>query len=584
MKKKKNNTLSYVIEMAKPHKKTIAVVTILSLLINIGELIKPYLIKVVIDDYLSQGIFQKGVMTIGIIGAIYIGLVILGNVIDFIASTATNMMGEEIIYTMRNRLFKYTQYANIPFHDKTSAGKLFVRITNDVEDISTLFKEVITTFFKDMILIVAIIAIMIYFSAKLSLLSFIVIPFVIIFSIVLTKILNKIYERAKVIKTQLNTFLAESIYGAKLIKIFNIQKEKQEQCQDITNQFRNARLPGGIVEALLPALMTILENLAIAIIVWACLGGILQDIFDVGLIYVFITYIKQLFEPITRTIDNIETVQEAFVSINKIYSILDAKEYIEDLETGMQLSKVKGKIEFRNVWFSYDNQRWVLKNVSFTIEPGQSIALVGKTGCGKTTITNLINRFYEIQQGEILLDGVNIKNINKRSLRQHIGIILQDPFIFARSIRDNIKLNHTNMIDEDVINAIKLSSAEDFITSLPNGINEIAKERGSSFSAGQKQLLAFARIFAHNPSIFILDEATANIDTHTEKLIQNSVDIISARKTSIFIAHRLATIVNVDKIIVLDAGEIVEMGNHVELLKTGGYYSKLYNSYYASLN
>ena len=248
----------------------------------------------------------------------------------------------------------------------------------------------------------------------------------------------------------------------------------------------------------------------------------------------------------------------------------------------MILKEVKGKIEFKNVWFSYNNKDWVLKNVSFTIEPGQSAALVGKTGCGKTTITNLINRFYEIQQGEILLDGVNIKNINKRNLRQHIGIILQDPFIFARTIKDNIKLN-ANISDEEVEEAVKLSSAEEFVSSLPNGIEEIAKERGVSFSAGQKQLLAFARIFAHNPSIFVLDEATANIDTHTEALIQKSIDIISKKKTSIFIAHRLATIVNVDKIIVLNAGEIVEMGNHLELLKTGGYYSKLYNAYYASL-
>ncbi len=244
MKKKKSSTLKRVFEMAKPHKKTIIIVTILSLIINIGELIKPYLIKIVIDDYISLGIFQKGAITIGMIGAVYIGLVILGNIIDFIASTTTNMMGEDIIYSMRNKLFKYTQYASIPFHDRTSAGKLFVRITNDVEDISSLFKEVITTFFKDMILIVAIITIMIYFSLKLSLLSFIVLPFVVIFSIVLTKILNKIYNKSKIIKTKLNTFLAESIYGAKLIKIFNIQKEKQQECEELTHAFRNSRLPG----------------------------------------------------------------------------------------------------------------------------------------------------------------------------------------------------------------------------------------------------------------------------------------------------------------------------------------------------
>lgn len=578
----KNKTLHRVYEMAKPHKKTILIITLLSLLINVGEIVKPYLIKIVIDDYLSLGIYQKGVITIGIIGAIYIGIVILGNIIDFIASTATNMMGEDIIYWMRNKLFKYTQYANISFHDKTSAGKLFVRITNDVEDISTLFKDVITTFLKDVILIIVIAGIMIYFSFSLSMLSFIVLPFIVIFSFFLTRILNKIYDKSKKIKTKLNTFLAESIYGSKLIKIFNIQNEKQQECETLTNDFRNSRLPGGIIEGLLPAIMTILENVAIAIIVFACINEWFGIRLEVGLIYIFITYIKQLFEPIVRIIENIEVVQEAFVSINKIYDILDKKEYLEDLESGIELNEVQGKIEFKNVWFSYDNKNWVLKDISFTIEPGQSIALVGKTGCGKTTITNLINRFYEIQQGEILLDGVNIKNISKRSLRKHLGIILQDPFIFAKDIYSNIKLN-SNIGEAEVEEAIKLSSAEEFVNSLPNGIYEVAKERGSSYSSGQKQLLAFARIFAHNPDIFILDEATANIDTHTEALIQKSIDIISKKKTSIFIAHRLATIINVDKIIVLDQGQVVETGNHNELLQTGGYYSKLYNSYYESL-
>ena len=578
----RNNTLNKVVQMAKPHKKTIITITLLSLILTVIEVAKPYMIKVVIDEYLSKGIYQKGIFTIGIIGSIYIAMVIIGNIIEFIASTTTNMMGEEVIYTLRNKLFKYTQDANIPFHDRTSAGKLFVRITNDVEDISTLFKDILTTFFKDIVLIITLICVMFYLGAKLSLFSFIVIPLIIIVSTLLTKILNKIYDKSKVIKTNLNTFLAESIYGSKLIKIFNIQSEKQKECEKYTNDYCKSRLPGGIIEGFLPGFITITEDLSIAIIVWACVNHWLGIDMEVGLIYVFISYIKQLFEPITRIIDNMETVQEAFVSINKIYNILDHKEYLEDLEEGMILEQVKGKIEFKNVWFSYDNKNWVLKNVSFTIEPGQSIALVGKTGCGKTTITNLINRFYEIQQGEILLDGVNIKNINKRSLRKHIGIILQDPFIFARTIRDNIKLN-SNISDEEIQEAIRLSSAQEFVDSLPNKIDEIAKERGSSYSAGQKQLLAFARIFAHNPSIFVLDEATSNIDTNTEQLIQKSIDIISAKKTSIFIAHRLSTIVNVDKIIVLNAGEIVEMGNHSQLLQTGGYYSKLYNSYYASL-
>lgn len=291
---------------------------------------------------------------------------------------------------------------------------------------------------------------------------------------------------------------------------------------------------------------------------------------------------KSLFEPINRTIDSIEIVQEAFVSINKIYDILDEKEFLEDFESGIEPEKIVGKIEFKHVWFAYNDENWILKDISFTIEPGETIALVGKTGSGKTTITNLVNRFYEIQKGEILLDGINIKDINIRYLRRHIGTVLQDPFIFARSIKDNIKLNK-KISNEEIENAIKMASADEFINNLPNGIEEISKERGESFSAGQKQLLAFSRIFAHNPDIFILDEATANIDTYTESLIQKSIDILSAQKTAIFIAHRLSTIVNVDKIIVLNNGSIIEQGNHNELLNLDGYYAKLYNSYYESL-
>ena len=579
---KKSKTISRMYKMMKPKFKIILIITLLSIIVDIGELIKPYIIKIVIDDYLSAGILQKGAMTVGILGAIYIGVVVLGNIIDFIARTATNMMGEDVIYTLRNKLYKFIQYANISFHDKTPAGKLFVRLTNDVEDISSLFKDVITTFFKDIVMIIALICIMVYISAKLSLLSFIVIPFIIISSLIITKAINKIYAYSKTVRTKLNTFLAESIYGVKLIKIFNRQWEKQKECEELTKEFWKSRIPSGILEGLLPAIMTILENLGIAIVVWACINSWFGISLEVGVIYMFITYIKQIFEPINRIIENVEVVQESFVSIDKVYEILEQKEYLENFEKGQELDTVKGKIEFKHVWFAYEPENWVLKDVSFTIEPGQSIALVGKTGSGKTTITNLINRFYEIQKGEILIDGINIQDINIRSLRKKIGIILQDPFIFAKTIRENICLNE-NLEDEEVEEAIRLSSAEEFVASLPNGMEEISNEQGNSYSAGQKQLLAFARIFAHNPSIFILDEATANIDTHTEQLIQKSVDEISKEKTSIFIAHRLSTIVNVDKIIVLDHGTIIEEGNHNELLQTGGYYSKLYNAYYTSL-
>ncbi len=579
----KNKTIARVLELAKPHKKTIIITSILSLMIGIGEIAKPYLLEVAIDEYISKGVFQKGTMTVSMIGVIYIAIVLLGNIIDFITTTTVNMMGEEVIYSLRNRLFKFSQNTNATFHDKTSSGKLFVRITNDVEDISTLFKDIVATIMKDIILIFAIAGIMLYFNWKLGLLTFIVVPFIILFSYTLTTILHKQYDVSKAIRTNLNTFLAETIYGAKIIKVFNIQKEKQTECEEYTNGYFKARVKTGIIEGLLPALMTILEKIGIAIIVVTCTNHLFGISLEVGFIYAFITYMTQLFEPITRIIENIETVQEAFVSIDKIYDILDQKDTLEDFESGVELKDVKGKIEFKHVWFSYDNgENWILKDVSFTINPGESIALVGRTGSGKTTITNLINRFYEIQKGEILIDGINICDINLRSLRKNIGIILQDPFIFAKSIKDNIKL-FENLDDMEVEEAIELASADEFVNSLPNGMEQIANERGNSYSEGQKQLIAFARVFANNPNIFVLDEATANIDTYTESLIQKSIDRLSANKTSIFIAHRLSTIINVDKIIVLDNGSIVEEGNHEALLQTDGYYAKLYNAYYESL-
>lgn len=579
----KNQTLHRIYKMLKPQKKAIIIISILSILISICEVVRPYLIKIVIDDYLSAGLWQKGAMTIGIIGSIYVALVLIGNLLDFVVTTATSMTGENVIYSIRNKLYKYAQYANMKFHDKTPAGTLFVRITNDVEDITTMFKDVITTFAKDVVMIIALIVIMISIDYRLALLCFMIIPFVILTSVVITRISNKVREYSKNVKTKLNVFLAESIYGVKIIKIFNRQYEKEKECAELSQEFYKSRIPTSYTEGFLIGMMTVFENVGVAVIVWACTYHIFHIDLEVGVIYVFITYLKQIFEPINRIVENFETIQEAVVSINKIYDILEHKEYLEDFESGKELETIKGKIEFKHVWFAYKNEDWVLKDVSFTIEPGQSIALVGKTGSGKTTIINLMNRFYEIQKGEILLDGVNIKDINLRYLRKKVGIVLQDPFIFAKTIRENIELND-NLSDEYIEEVIKFSSAEEFIHLLPNGLDEVASERGNSYSAGEKQLLAFARIFAHDPSIFILDEATANIDTKTEALIQKSVDKLSKEKTSIFIAHRLSTIVNVDKIIVLSKGEILEQGSHQELLQIpDGYYHKLYNAYYEQL-
>lgn len=588
----KNKTWRRIKDMMKPHMKTIIIVTILAIFIDIIALTKPYLVRTVIDEFLNKGTsIQKNINILGItfenisitiIAIIYIGMVLLENFLEYFNSTRTSMLGENVVFEIRNKLYSYMEKANISFHDKVPSGTLFVRIISDSEDILALFSEVITTFVKDILIILGLLVVMCILSYKLASVSLIIIPLIVISSWILTKILNKIYAAVKDVRTKLNIFFAESIYGIKLIKIFNRQKEKQEECENITEEFRRTIKPMGFYQGLLPAIMSLIENLGVAIIVWFVTFKITGEDLDVGIVYMFITYLKNLFDPINRIIENIEIVEEAVTSIDKIYEIIEKDELVEDFDNGKKIERLKGKIEFKNVWFAYEDENWILKDVSFVIEPGQSVALVGKTGSGKTTITNLINRFYTIQKGEILIDGINIYDINLTDLRRNIGTILQDPFIFAKSIKDNVKL-FNNIDDSKIEESIELSSANKFVNSLEHGIDEIAKERGSSFSAGEKQLLAFARIFALNPSVFILDEATANIDTTTEQLVQKSVDKLSADKTSIFIAHRLATIVNVDKIIVLSNGEVVEQGNHEQLVKSGGYYSKLYKAYYNSL-
>ena len=395
----KVKTWNRVKKMMKPYVKSIIIVTIIAIIIDVVALIKPYLIKLLIDDFLEKGIEKNGITSISVVSFVYIVMVLVENFLDYFNGTKTNIIGESVVFDLRNRLYVYMENAKIKFHDKVPSGTLYVRIISDTEDVYSLFSEVITTFVKDIFIIVGILAVMIYISYKLAMVSLIIIPLIIITSLILTKLLNKTYTAIKNIRTRLNTFFAESIYGIKLIKIFNRQKEKQRECEEITEEYKNTTKPLGYLQGLLPAIMIIIENLGISIVIWAVVNNWIGESLNIGVIYMFITYLKNIFDPVNRIIENIEIVEEAITSIDKIYEILEADEYAEDLERGKRINKIKGKIEFKNVWFAYDEDNWVLKDVSFTIEPGQSVALVGKTGSGKTTITNLINKFYTIQKG-----------------------------------------------------------------------------------------------------------------------------------------------------------------------------------------
>jgi ATP-binding cassette subfamily B protein len=373
---------------------------------------------------------------------------------------------------------------------------------------------------------------------------------------------------------RINGFMAESISGMKVIQIFQGEKEKKQQFLKLNDDYFDTTLFQVRLNSILRPAADIFQSLAVAIIIWYGMGKIAGKTLEIGVLYAFTTYIKQFFSPISDLADNYTTIQSALVSADRIFELLDEEDTLEDLDKGLKMDVMEGDIEFRNVWFAYNDDDWVLKDISFTINKGEMAAFVGETGSGKTTIINLISGFYDIQKGEIIIDGVNIREISKKALRRNISVVLQDVFLFSGDIRMNIALNDT--IEDKVINeSLKTSYASDFVNSLGGGLDHPVMERGSTFSSGQKQLLAFSRALAHEPSIFVLDEATANIDTHTEKLIQKAIDNVITNTTTIVIAHRLSTIRNSDKIIVLKNGSIVEIGSHNELVTQNGYYKKL---------
>lgn len=376
--KKDKSVLKRLLKMVKPHIKLVILLSSLAILIDILEVVKPYLVKTIIDNYLSYGIFSKDNISITMIGIVYVIMMILGNLAEFIGQVFTNRMGESIVFDLRNKIYKYVEYSNISFHDRTPSGKLFTRLTSDADDISVLFKDVITTFIKDIVLIISLVSIMIYISYKLSLVSLIIIPLVVIVSVVMTKLLNKIYSNAKVVRTKLYTFFSESIYGLKVIKIFNRQYEKQEESEEINEEFIKSVMPARIIESSLSGIMKLIENLGTSIIIFACVNKLFGIEIEPGIIYLFTTYLTAIFEPINRIVENIELVQEAITSIDKIYDMIDHEELLENMESGKVIQNIEGKIEFKNVWFAYEKENWILKNISFTIEPGQSVALVRK--------------------------------------------------------------------------------------------------------------------------------------------------------------------------------------------------------------
>ncbi|NLC03110.1 MAG: ABC transporter ATP-binding protein [Tissierellia bacterium] len=531
------------------------------------------------NDYLR---FRQGdISGINKISIVFFLVILFTFIFNYIQTIILNYTSQKIIFNIREDLFNHIQSLSIGFFDKNPIGRLLTRVTNDTETLNEMYTSVLITLFKDLLMLVGIAFVMLKMDYKLALLSFSLVPLILIISMIFRGRIRVLYRRSRAQLAIINSSLNENITGIRTIQIFNKQKKVSNSFDTLNNNHLETQKKEIKTYAIFRPSIEIIRSIGMASLIYFGGGKVISNAIEFGVLFIFIDYLQKFFAPIIDLTEKYNILQSAMASSERIFNLLDNDDIIESGENLQMIEEVKGKIEFKNVWFAYVENDWVLKDISFVINPGEAIAFVGATGAGKSSIINLITRFYDIQKGEILLDGVNIKNIDKFQLRKNIGVVLQDVFVFTGTIEDNIRLNNKNIDQDQVVEVAKFVNAHNFICKLPLQYKEPVMERGSTLSSGERQLLAFARTLAHDPKILILDEATSNIDTETELLIQDALVKLIEGRTTIAVAHRLSTIQHADKIIVLSKGKIVEMGNHQELLKKEAMYYDLYKLQYS---
>lgn len=514
------------------------------------------------------------------IAIIFFIVIFLTFVLNYAQTYMLNYTSQRIIFTIREDVFNHIQRLSISYFDTNPIGRLVTRVTNDTETLNEMYTNVLVTLFKDVFMIIGIFIVMLSMHYRLALLSFGLVPIILVMSLIFRKYIREVYRLGRTQLAKINSKLNEYITGIKIIQIFKKEKKTEGKFDEINRAYLKTIHKEVSIFAIFRPSVEITRSLGMAALVYFGGGNVINGVIEFGVLFAFINYLQRFFQPILDLTEKYNILQSAMASGEKIFNILDEEVIVKDSEKPKNLEQVKGKIEFKNVWFAYVEEEWVLKDVSFVIYPGETVAIVGATGAGKTSIINLITRFYDIQKGEILIDGINIKNIKKSDLRKHIGVVLQDVFIFSGNIEDNIRLNNNHIDKETIMEISKYVNAHHFINKLPQGYKEPVMERGSTLSSGERQLLAFARTLVYDPSILILDEATSNIDTETELLIQDALSKLIKNRTTIAIAHRLSTIQHSDKIIVLKSGVIEEMGAHQELLGLNSLYYDLYRLQY----
>lgn len=521
----------------------------------------------------------------GILAAagLYLFMMLLGFLLNATDTWMLQKMGQNIIYEMREEVFSHIHSLSLNFFNNTPVGKLVTRVSNDTEAVNELFTTILVKLFKNVVKIIGYAIVMLSIDPRMAGVSFLLLPIVAVLTFFFRYMSRKAYQITRNKITELNTFLSEHISGMKLIQIFAREDEKYKEFETKSHELFRANWREVMTFAIFRPSIYLLSVVAMIIVIGTGSNSVLNGTLSLGTLFIFISYISSFFEPIQELAEQFGTLQSSLASAEKIFSVLDEKPEIVSPANPIDVT-IQGRIEFKNVWFAYetegdnpDDYHYILKDVSFVIEPGQKVAFVGATGAGKSTILNLIGRYFDIQKGEILIDGVNILDIDTDVLRGAIGQVQQDVFIFTGDIKSNISLNNENISLEEIKRAAEIVNADPFIRKMPEGYDSPVTERGSTLSAGQRQLLSFARTLAYNPSILVLDEATANIDTETESLITNALEKLMDGRTTIMVAHRLSTIQHADKIIVMHHGKIKESGSHQELLQQNGLYKKLYD-------
>lgn len=568
---KKSSTMRLIAYM-KPYAHWVIFALLLVLGLTAFDLYRPMLVGDAIDTFGANGDYDVIIAT-----AIKYAVVLALSFAFNIAQTwILQKTGQNIILQMRKDLYRHIQSLGSRYFDITPVGKLVTRVTNDVEALNEMYSGILVQLFRNIVKIVGLAGVMIVLDVRLAAISFVLMPLVIGLTVLCQKIARNIYRLYRTRLTDINTFLSEHLSGMKIIQIFGRQERKFEEFHDKNTKLYKAFYREMLMYAVFRPLIYILSILSLMIVLWFGSKNVFDEIISVGTLYIFSNYIRSFFDPIQELAEQFSTLQSSIASAEKIFTVMDEDEFIPEVENPKQPDKITGKIEFDHVWFAYDGENYVLKDVSFVINPGEKVAFVGATGAGKSSILNLIGRYYDIQKGHIYIDGIDIRQFSKKQLRSAIGQMQQDVFIFEGDVAYNIRLNDNDITDEQVKEAAEYVNASHFIEKLPQGYHEPVTERGATFSAGERQLLSFARTLAHNPSILVMDEATANIDTETEILIQEALEKLMDGRTTIMVAHRLSTIQHADCIMVMHKGRICERGTHRELLEQDGIYRKLY--------